>query len=80
MDLPVGVPGQDLRLGVRHPGQPRLDLRRQPHDGFLKGTGENALGGFFSSPAGQAWVDHSIVLVGLARANAGATVRPLLRN
>ncbi|GGP07522.1 DoxX family membrane protein [Nonomuraea glycinis] len=28
-----------------------------PTTGFLKGTGENALGGFFSSLAGQAWVD-----------------------
>ncbi|GAA3560670.1 DoxX family membrane protein [Nonomuraea rosea] len=28
-----------------------------PTTGFLKGTGENALGGFFSGLAGQAWVD-----------------------
>ncbi|MEU4330012.1 hypothetical protein [Nonomuraea dietziae] len=28
-----------------------------PTTGFLKGTGENALGGLFSSLAGQAWVD-----------------------
>ncbi|HEX4815523.1 MAG TPA: hypothetical protein VFV66_22495, partial [Nonomuraea sp.] len=28
-----------------------------PTTGFLKGTGENALGGFFSALAGQAWVD-----------------------
>ncbi|GAA3235766.1 hypothetical protein [Nonomuraea helvata] len=28
-----------------------------PTTGFLKGTGENALGGFFSSLAGQPWVD-----------------------
>ncbi|WP_113705590.1 DoxX family protein [Nonomuraea lactucae] len=28
-----------------------------PTTGFLKGTRENALGGFFSSLAGQAWVD-----------------------
>ncbi|MFB9624367.1 hypothetical protein [Nonomuraea helvata] len=28
-----------------------------PTTGFLKGTGENALGGFFGSLAGQAWVD-----------------------
>jgi thiosulfate dehydrogenase [quinone] large subunit len=28
-----------------------------PTTGFLKGTGENALGGFFSSLAGQVWVD-----------------------
>ncbi|MGW4958292.1 hypothetical protein ACWEPL_13795 [Nonomuraea sp. NPDC004186] len=28
-----------------------------PTAGFLKGTGENALGGIFSSLAGQAWVD-----------------------
>ena len=28
-----------------------------PTTGFLKGTGDNALGGFFSALAGQAWVD-----------------------
>ncbi|HEX4813669.1 MAG TPA: hypothetical protein VFV66_13050 [Nonomuraea sp.] len=28
-----------------------------PTTGFLKGTGEHALGGFFSGLAGQAWVD-----------------------
>ncbi|WP_228010236.1 hypothetical protein [Nonomuraea phyllanthi] len=28
-----------------------------PTTGFLKGTGEHALGGFFGSLAGQAWVD-----------------------
>ncbi|MEV4169209.1 hypothetical protein [Nonomuraea sp. NPDC049709] len=28
-----------------------------PTTGFLKGTGENALGGFFSGLAGLAWVD-----------------------
>jgi len=28
-----------------------------PTTGFLKGTGENALGGFFGSLAGQPWVD-----------------------
>ncbi|MEV4082287.1 hypothetical protein AB0J43_18655 [Nonomuraea fuscirosea] len=28
-----------------------------PTTGFLKGTGENALGGLFSALAGQAWVD-----------------------
>ncbi|TYB60234.1 DoxX family membrane protein [Nonomuraea sp. PA05] len=28
-----------------------------PTTGFLKGTGENALGGFFSGLAGQPWVD-----------------------
>ncbi|MDF2711420.1 DoxX family protein [Nonomuraea muscovyensis] len=28
-----------------------------PTTGFLKGTGENALGGLFSSLAGQVWVD-----------------------
>ncbi|MCK2217318.1 DoxX family membrane protein [Actinomadura sp. ATCC 31491] len=41
-----------------------------PTTGFLKGTGENALGGFFSSLAGQAWVDWLFMLgllgVGLA--------------
>ncbi|WSG19411.1 DoxX family membrane protein [Nonomuraea sp. NBC_01738] len=28
-----------------------------PTTGFLKGTGENALGGLFAALAGQAWVD-----------------------
>ncbi|WP_084965944.1 hypothetical protein [Thermoactinospora rubra] len=28
-----------------------------PTTGFLKGTGENALGGFFTGLAGQTWVD-----------------------
>ena len=36
-----------------------------PTTGFLKGTGENALGGFFSSLAGQAWVDW-VFMIGLA--------------
>ncbi|GGO66772.1 hypothetical protein [Nonomuraea cavernae] len=35
-----------------------------PTTGFLKGTGENALGGFFSSLAGQAWVDW-LFMIGL---------------
>ncbi|MEV6160209.1 hypothetical protein AB0L53_58730 [Nonomuraea sp. NPDC052129] len=33
-----------------------------PTTGFLKGTGENALGGFFSSLAGQPWVDLLFML------------------
>ncbi|GII02182.1 membrane protein [Planobispora takensis] len=33
-----------------------------PTTGFLKGTGENALGGFFSALAGQAWVDWLFML------------------
>lgn len=41
-----------------------------PTTGFLKGTEENALGGFFSALAGQAWVDWLFMLgllgVGLA--------------
>ncbi len=36
-----------------------------PTTGFLKGTGENALGGFFSGLAGQVWVDW-LFMVGLA--------------
>ncbi|GAA2216226.1 DoxX family membrane protein [Nonomuraea monospora] len=36
-----------------------------PTTGFLKGTGENALGGFFSALAGQAWVDW-LFMAGLA--------------
>ncbi|GII66131.1 membrane protein [Sphaerisporangium krabiense] len=35
-----------------------------PTAGFLKGTGENALGGFFSGLAGQAWVDW-LFMIGL---------------
>ncbi len=54
----MGVPGQDLRLGVSHPGRDRAWISGgSPTTGFLKGTGENALGGFFGSLAGQAWVD-----------------------
>ena len=41
-----------------------------PTTGFLKGTGENALGGFFSGLAGQPWVDWLFMLgllgIGLA--------------
>ncbi|MFD1546068.1 hypothetical protein [Nonomuraea guangzhouensis] len=33
-----------------------------PTTGFLKGTGENALGGFFSALAGQPWVDWLFML------------------
>lgn len=33
-----------------------------PTTGFLKGTGENALGGFFSGLAGQPWVDWLFML------------------
>ncbi|MER7213417.1 hypothetical protein [Streptosporangium sp. NPDC000239] len=33
-----------------------------PTTGFLKGTGENALGGLFSALAGQAWVDWLFML------------------
>ncbi|MER5421955.1 hypothetical protein [Streptosporangium roseum] len=33
-----------------------------PTTGFLKGTGENALGGLFSGLAGQAWVDWLFML------------------
>ncbi|MER7367535.1 hypothetical protein AB0L44_41990 [Nonomuraea wenchangensis] len=36
-----------------------------PTTGFLKGTGENALGGFFSALAGQVWVDW-LFMAGLA--------------
>ncbi|MEV4078218.1 hypothetical protein, partial [Nonomuraea fuscirosea] len=36
-----------------------------PTTGFLKGTGENALGGLFSALAGQAWVDW-LFMAGLA--------------
>ncbi|GII81673.1 hypothetical protein Sru01_66550 [Sphaerisporangium rufum] len=33
-----------------------------PTTGFLKGTGENALGGFFGGLAGQPWVDWLFML------------------
>ncbi|GIH81508.1 hypothetical protein [Planobispora longispora] len=33
-----------------------------PTTGFLKGSGENALGGFFGGLAGQAWVDWLFML------------------
>ncbi|MEV7010808.1 hypothetical protein [Streptosporangium sp. NPDC051022] len=33
-----------------------------PTTGFLKGTGENALGGFFAGLAGQGWVDWLFML------------------
>ncbi len=33
-----------------------------PTTGFLKGTGENALGAFFSSLAGQPWIDWLFML------------------
>ncbi|MFB4263202.1 hypothetical protein [Nonomuraea sp. GTA35] len=36
-----------------------------PTTGFLKGTGEHALGGFFAGLAGQAWVDW-LFMAGLA--------------
>ncbi|QYC45519.1 hypothetical protein Nocox_39880 [Nonomuraea coxensis DSM 45129] len=36
-----------------------------PTTGFLKGTGENALGGFFGALAGQVWVDW-LFMAGLA--------------
>ncbi|UBU18242.1 hypothetical protein [Nonomuraea gerenzanensis] len=36
-----------------------------PTTGFLKGTGEHALGGFFTGLAGQAWVDW-LFMAGLA--------------
>jgi thiosulfate dehydrogenase [quinone] large subunit len=36
-----------------------------PTTGFLKGTGENALGGLFGGLAGQAWVDW-LFMLGLA--------------
>jgi thiosulfate dehydrogenase [quinone] large subunit len=35
-----------------------------PTTGFLKGTSENALGGFFGNLAGQAWVDW-LFMIGL---------------
>ncbi|MDF5755238.1 hypothetical protein [Spongiactinospora sp. TRM90649] len=44
-----------------------------PTTGFLKGTGENALGGFFSSLAGQAWVDW-IFMLGLLGIGAALTL------
>ncbi|GAT69838.1 membrane protein [Planomonospora sphaerica] len=62
-----------------------------PTTGFLKGSGENALGGFFSGMAGQVWVDWLFMLgllgVGAAlilgaglriAAGAGATMMLLM--
>ncbi|KAB8181519.1 hypothetical protein FH608_051010 [Nonomuraea phyllanthi] len=47
-----------------------------PTTGFLKGTGEHALGGFFGSLAGQAWVDWLFMagLLGIGLTGAGATL------
>nr|WP_226900020.1 hypothetical protein [Nonomuraea phyllanthi] len=48
-----------------------------PTTGFLKGTGEHALGGFFSTLAGQAWVDWlfmaGLLGIGLALALGAGT-------
>ncbi|QYC40887.1 hypothetical protein Nocox_16370 [Nonomuraea coxensis DSM 45129] len=43
--------------GFATPAERAWTAGGSPTTGFLKGTGENALGGFFSSLAGQGWVD-----------------------
>ncbi|MEV0383793.1 hypothetical protein [Nonomuraea sp. NPDC050643] len=43
--------------GLATPAERAWAAGGSPTTGFLKGTGENALGGLFSSLAGQAWVD-----------------------
>ncbi|MGI5272443.1 hypothetical protein ACQEUU_25030 [Nonomuraea sp. CA-218870] len=44
-------------LGFATPAERAWVAGGSPTTGFLKGTGENALGGFFAALAGQAWVD-----------------------
>ncbi|MCF6475087.1 DoxX family membrane protein [Nonomuraea sp. MG754425] len=44
-------------LGFATPAERAWTAGGSPTTGFLKGTGENALGGLFSALAGQPWVD-----------------------
>ncbi|GAA4964612.1 thiosulfate dehydrogenase [quinone] large subunit [Nonomuraea thailandensis] len=52
-------------LGFATPAAKAWTNGGSPTTGFLKGTGEHALGGFFSALAGQAWVDW-LFMTGLA--------------
>jgi len=49
-------------LGFATPAERSWTAGASPTAGFLKGTGENALGGVFSSLAGQGWVDWLFML------------------
>ncbi|MGI5267709.1 hypothetical protein ACQEUU_01005 [Nonomuraea sp. CA-218870] len=57
-------------LGFATPAEKAWLAGGSPTTGFLKGTEENALGGFFTALAGQAWVDWMFMMgllgVGLA--------------
>ncbi|MFG1611521.1 DoxX family membrane protein [Nonomuraea wenchangensis] len=75
--------------GFATPAERAWTAGGSPTTGFLKGTGENALGGFFSNLAGQGWVDWlfmaGLLGVGLAlvlgigtRVAAGAGTAMLL--
>ncbi|MBG0816539.1 hypothetical protein [Planomonospora sp. ID82291] len=65
-------------LGFATPAAKAVVNGGSPTTGFLKGTGENALGGFFGTLAGQAWVDWlfmtGLLGIGLALI-AGAGLR-----
>ncbi|GIH78245.1 hypothetical protein [Planobispora longispora] len=64
--------------GVATPAERAWIGGGSPTTGFLKGTGENALGGFFSGLAGLAWVDWLFMLglLGIGAALiAGAGIR-----
>ncbi|WP_067138501.1 hypothetical protein [Microtetraspora malaysiensis] len=52
-------------LGFATPGNKAWINGGSPTTGFLKGTAENTLGGFFSSLAGQGWADW-LFMIGLA--------------
>ncbi|MFI6512285.1 hypothetical protein ACIBCT_32175 [Streptosporangium sp. NPDC050855] len=49
-------------LGFATPAERAWLNGGSPTTGFLKGTGENALGGVFTALAGQAWVDWLFML------------------
>ncbi|MFC4061370.1 DoxX family membrane protein [Planomonospora corallina] len=53
-----------LGLGFSTPSERSWLNGGSPTTGFLKGSGENMFGGFFSSLAGQAWVDW-LFMIGL---------------
>lgn len=48
--------------GFATPAERAWTAGGSPTTGFLKGTGENALGGLFSGLAGQGWVDWLFML------------------
>lgn len=49
-------------LGFATPAAKAWTAGGSPTTGFLKGTGENALGGLFTGLAGQGWVDWLFML------------------